>query len=173
MDATFRTATGDDLTAICDVQIASWRRAYHGLLPNDFLCDPVARVLADRWSALPGAAWLVDTAWISDRLAGFISVDRARAGGAYVDNLHVAHWAQGNGLGRMLMGRAALDVARKGGSAMWLTVMRDNHPTRAFYARLGGIEGAEQTEMLYGHSVRTFPVRWEDLSELAGFAIPA
>jgi len=162
----YRPVGAADLPAIRDLQIDSWRRTYRGMLPDRFLKDEVEGALGARWAAMPGAAWVVESVWNGSRLAGFIAVDTEVAGGAYVDNLHVADWAQGQGLGRALMVRAAQAVAARGIGAMWLTVMRDNPGSRAFYRRIGGIEGPEQTQDLCGQLVHCLPVRWNDLSEL-------
>ena len=99
-----------------------------------------------------------------------VSVDRARDGGAYVDNLHVRTEAQGHGVGRRLMAAAARDVLDHGGETLWLTVIRENTQTRAFYRRIGGEEVAELEERLYGEAVATLKVRWVDLGALAALA---
>ncbi len=169
MELELRPAQSGDLPAIRDLQIASWQRAYRGMLRDDFLDRQVPAVLADRWAALPGPDWLVICAW-GQGLEGFVSVDRARDGGAFVDNLHVRTEAQGQGVGRGLMAAAARDVLDHGGGALWLTVIRENAPTRAFYSRIGGEEVAELEERLYGEAVATLKVRWVDLGALAALA---
>ena len=162
-----RPATDADLVAVRELQIASWRRAYRGILPDAFLGAPVAKVLADRWAALPGPHWIVETAWDGGRLAGFVSVDRSHDGGAYVDNLHVAAAAQGRGAGRALMASAAATLSAEGHAALWLTVIRENRAARQFYRRLGGVEGAERAETLFGQPIVSLPVTWTDLDRLA------
>ncbi len=171
MTLELRPAQSGDLPAIRDLQIASWQRAYRGMLGDDFLDSRVPAVLADRWAVLPGPEWLVLCAWGPDGLLGFVSVDRARAGGAYVDNLHVRAVAQGQGIGRRLMAAAARDVLDHGGETLWLTVIRENAPTRAFYRRIGGEEGADQDDCLYGEAIVSLPVRWGDLESLAALTL--
>ncbi|MDJ0825477.1 MAG: GNAT family N-acetyltransferase [Rhodobacter sp.] len=163
-----RPATKADLPAIRDLQIASWRRTYRGILSDSFLGDPLAEVLTQRWSASPGRNWLIDTAWDADALTGFVAIDRAHDGGPYIDNLHVAAKAQGRGLGRALMAHAAATLAAEDHRTLWLTVIRENTATRAFYRRQGGAEGPEQAERIYGQPVVSLPVRWSDLPALAG-----
>ncbi|MDJ0629037.1 MAG: N-acetyltransferase [Rhodobacter sp.] len=165
-----RPATQADLPAIRDLQIASWRRTYHGILPDTFLGAPVAEVLSRRWSEWPGPDWLIETAWDGAALVGFVAIDRAHAGGAYVDNLHVSAARQGRGIGRRLMSRAAHILARDGHATLWLTVIRENAATRAFYRRLGGTEGPDRHEELYGQPVTTRVIRWSDLPGLACLA---
>lgn len=165
-----RPATPEDLAAIRDLQIDSWRRAYAGILPDAFLGREVETILGDRWQALPGPHWIVDTMWDGGALAGFVTVDRLKGPGAYVDNLHVVAAAQGRGVGRILMARAARQLAGETVPRLWLTVIRENEKARSFYRGIGGAEGPEQAETLYGQPIVTLPVEWADLPALADLA---
>lgn len=165
MPPKLRIATAQDLEAICKLQCASWRHAYRGMVPERFLTQDLDAVLGARWAALPGPGWTVLTAWASTRLVGFVAVDPARGGGAYVDNLHVAPDAHRQGVGRALMAQAAMHHVAA--PKLWLTVIEANSPARGFYRRMGGIEGPAMTESLYGHTVVTRPVIWTDLAALA------
>jgi ribosomal protein S18 acetylase RimI-like enzyme len=164
-----RAARAQDLEAICALHVASWRRAYRGMVSDAFLGDPVVAGLGARWAVLPGADWIVDCIWQGEDLLGFISVDRAHQGGPYVDNLHVAHRVQGQGIGRVLMAGTAAQLLAEGYDTLWLTVIRENHPTRAFYRRIGGVEGPDYPERLFGEPIHALPVHWHDLSVLARF----
>ena len=159
---TLRPAIEADLPTIRDLQIASWRRAYRGMLSDAFLDGPMAEILAGRWGKLLGPGWRVETAWRGDRLAGFVSVDVAREGGAYVDNLHVADWAEGQGVARALMAKAAEHALEGGVSTLWLTVIRENQTARGVYRRLGGQEGEPKPDRLYGEPIVAIPVVWSD-----------
>ncbi len=165
-----RDATGADVAQIRDLQIASWRDAYRGLLPTAFLEGEVETVLGARWAALPDRGWDVLVVYEGARLAGFASVDLDRGQGAYVDNLHVADWARGRGVGRTLMAEAARRLLVLGVPMLWLTVMRENHAARAFYARIGGQERPGKEHLLYGNPVFSLPVEWPDLPRLAALA---
>jgi len=165
-----RPARESDLSAIRDLQIASWRRSYAGILPETFLQRDMVDVLSHRWSRLPGAHWIILTGLQGDDLQGFVTVDRTHAGGPYVDNLHVAQSAQGRGVGRALMAKVAQQLQGEGHQSLWLTVIVENDRARAFYRKIKGIEGAVQQELLYEHPVTTHPVHWKNLSGLAAFA---
>ncbi len=173
MTIRLRPARPEDLPAIRDLQIASWRHAYAGLLPESFLETEVLDVLGERWARMPEPHWFVDTAWIGGALAGFVSVDRNRGPGAYVDNLHVARASQGHGAGRQLMAGAARRLEAEGAGRLWLTVIRENEGARAFYRRIGGQEGALDETLLYGQPVSILPVEWTDLARLGGLTQPA
>lgn len=60
--------------------------------------------------------------------------------GALVDNLHVAHSHQRQGIGGRLLGLAAAAVAeRRPASPMYLWVLEQNLDAQAFYEHLGGV----------------------------------
>ena len=162
-----RPATEADLAAICALQVSTWRETYRGLLPESFLTDEVERVLGANWASLPGADWIVLTAWKGRDLAGFIAVERSHDGGPYVDNLHVSAAARGQGVARALMAEAAGLLVAEGYDRLHLTVMDGNDRARAAYARLGGVEAPAIVDDLYGIAVRAYPVWWRDLSRLA------
>lgn len=162
-----RPATASDLLAICDLQIDSWRSTYRGFVTDQFLDVDVENILGAHWAEMPGQRWLVETVWVDNQLGGFIAVESELSCDAYVDNLHVADWAQGQGLGRKLMARAAKAISAQGNVGLWLTVIADNYGSRAFYRRIGGNEGAEMTQDMFGQPVRCLPVRWNNLSKLA------
>ena len=165
-----RPATPADLPAIRDLQIASWQTAYRGILTDAFLEVEVPKVLAQRWAEWPGPDWRVRTVWQGADLQGFVSLDLARNGGAYVDNLHVLPTLKGHGIGRRLMAAAASDTLAEGPGAMWLTVMEENTGARTFYRRIGGQERSVQVDLLFGQPVNAIPVQWEGaaLEALAG-----
>ncbi|MEL7117171.1 MAG: GNAT family N-acetyltransferase [Pseudomonadota bacterium] len=150
------------------LQTQSWQAAYRGMLPDTFLDAEVPGLLRERWSYWPGGDWRVETVWSAQFLLGFVSVDLAHAGGAYVDNLHVAPAAQGQGIGRVLMQNAAAHALPVG--VLWLTVIDKNAGARAFYTGLGGLEGPAATELLYGQEVTTHKMIWTEatLAALAG-----
>lgn len=86
------------------------------------------------------AALQDDGLWVAidsdDRPLGFVAVTR-HGDESFIAQLSVAFDAQGQGLGRELMG-AAIDAARQRGShAVTLTTFRDIRWNAPFYARLG------------------------------------
>lgn len=167
MAVTLSPARPDDLEPIRDLQIASWQDAYRGLLPDGFLDADVPRILGTRWAKYPGPGWIVTCAREDGRLLGFVTVDRGKGPGAYVDNLHVARAGRGRGIGRRLMADVAAQLAPAGVGRLWLTVIRENSAARGFYRAIGGVEGPQGREELYGQPVVTLPVEWRDLDRLA------
>lgn len=166
---TLAPATEADLPEIARLHIGSWQDAYRGILDDAFLDDEVPVVLSRRWAALPVGEWIVTTARGPAGLLGFIATDCLKPGGrgAYVDNLHAAPQARRLGVGRRLMADTARQLVARGETRMWLTVLADNHPSRAFYRAMGGQEHAVWRESLFGAPVQSVPVEWHDLAALA------
>ncbi|KMW56406.1 hypothetical protein AIOL_001360 [Candidatus Rhodobacter oscarellae] len=129
-------------------------------MSDAFLDVDVPQRLTANWAAMPGASWRVICGWGGARLLGFVALNLAAEGGAYVENLHVAPDQKGQGVGHGLMRRAAMVVSGAGIERLWLTVLADNHGARGFYGRIGGIEGAEKPQVMYGQAVRDLPVEW-------------
>lgn len=145
-----RALTLDDLPTIASLHATSWRRAYRGILGDDYLDgDLVAErtaVWREKLADGVGLGWIVR---VDGAPAGFVFV-RPHADaqwGTLVDNLHVLPTYQGHGLGKRLLHEVAtwcMQYAPDAGVYLW--VFTDNTPARGFYARVGGaeVEAVEQ-----------------------------
>lgn len=154
-----RDAREADRDAIAALQTASWRDVYAGALPPAFLRDGLAAGMAEKWRGRafgPPLLVLVEEAG-DGALAGFVCclTDRDPP---YVDNLHVDPGLRSRGTGSRLMGACFARLRGLGHDACALTVWDRNARARAFYARLGGTEGAARPADLMGHPVREVPV---------------
>lgn len=150
----------DDVEAVAELHIASWRAAYRGVVPDRVLDgDEFADGRRHRWRHRfdephgPGRATLVA---VTDRgVVGFADIgpERPQAGGVergwgevYAFYLHPAAWGTG-AAGPLMAG--AVDHLRASGyadAALW--VFRDNPRARAFYARAGWAHVPERGEHL-------------------------
>lgn len=157
----------DDYPALRDLQIASWQNSYKGLMTAEFLQIEMPGRLAERWSNDLGDNWRVFGAWDSTELVGFITVDMTHDGGPYVDNLHVAKSAWGQGIATQLMAKAAEVVLQEGESSLWLTVVTTNDRAVRFYQHIGGERGEDRTEYPMGQSVEACPMRWPNSGALS------
>src|SRR5712671_4158526 len=76
-----RPATKDDAAEIARVHVATWRSAYRGLLPDDFLASLSEAHYTDRWRRVIGdgsnRVFVVEG---PDGVDGFASGGRERAG---------------------------------------------------------------------------------------------
>ncbi|PRX38192.1 Ribosomal protein S18 acetylase RimI [Meinhardsimonia xiamenensis] len=172
-DLVLRSARPQDLTAIARLQAASWRDAYAGLLPAEFLGPSLDERLGAHWARLPGAGWRVELAELGGEIAGFAAA-RLEAEGpehSYLDNLHVAPALRRGGVGRILLRHVAARLLESGQRSMHLTVLEGNARARAFYAAMGGREGPLTTDEMHGLTVPVHRVDWDDLADLAGVGI--
>jgi ribosomal protein S18 acetylase RimI-like enzyme len=144
---TIRTATADDADELTRVHIATWRSAYTGIMPDDFLAALDARA----WSAqrrarlaAPGPyTTLVST--VDSGITGFTAFGPYRMDGPENLDLSVGEILaiyvhpdhQGAGLGRTLMDAAVARMAAAGVAEIRLWVLEENWPSRRFYERYG------------------------------------
>lgn len=161
-------ATEEDYPHIAALHARSWQVHYGAELPEERLHGDIQDSLLEKWLAYtPQAGKLLLTARAAtgdEALLGFCAV--LPKPDPYVDNLHVSPAAQRQGVGRALLAETASRLLVAGETYLSLTVLKSNARARAFYVALGGVEGAEMTEMLYGVEVRTIPVAWTDVSAL-------
>jgi ribosomal protein S18 acetylase RimI-like enzyme len=151
---TIRPATVDDVAEVAAVQVASWRSAYAGLLPADFLAGLDVTARAEQWRQnLTTAEGTVLLAQQSGRIVGFVAVgpaeDDPTVGTLYAIYVDPSHW--GDGVGHALHD-AGLQILRDlGCGSVRLWVLRGNDRATAFYVRHGWTrDGRERVEDYLG-----------------------
>ena len=166
-----------DAEELAQVHVRSWRQTYAGLLPDLYLARLSEPLHARRWRkrllrATPGEVDL--TAADRDGLVGYISGGPLRGGPAdeaEVTTLYVLRSAQGQGLGRRLLGAAARAMMDGGLKRLSLTVLRGNDQAVAFYDAMGGIAGPAQVRRGPGGGlVSEIPFLWPEIAALAALA---
>jgi ribosomal protein S18 acetylase RimI-like enzyme len=166
-----RPAELDDAAEIARVHVATWRSAYRGLLPDDFLASLSEAHYAERWKRVIGdgmsRVFVVDEA---GTVAGFASGGRERAGevgyAGELYALYVLEEAQRRGHGRELVRAVAgaLRDLRLPDMIVW--VLRDNSPARAFYERLGGTYVRAQPITIGAATLEEVSYGWRGLDEI-------
>lgn len=171
MQWTVRRATLDDVPELARVNIAAWRSAYRGIVPDEFLdcMDSARRELGwSRWLAQPEPdAVFVATNGRSDRVAAYASVCAVREredahpslptgelAAIYADP---AVWRRGAG---QAVHEAAIDALRRFGfrhAVLW--VLEDNAAAQAFYRRHGWTSDGVREEFEVGGQ-RPWEVRY-------------
>lgn len=134
-----------DLTTIATLHAASWRRAYRGILGDDYLDGDLVAERTEVWREKlsgtdAGLGWIVR---VDNEPVGFVFVkpNADAKWGTLVDNLHVLVDKQGLGLGKRLLNQVgSWCAANAPGSGVYLWVFTDNTPARGFYKRVGGAE---------------------------------
>jgi RimJ/RimL family protein N-acetyltransferase len=145
VDLSIRPATVDDAARLAVVHVASWRRAYRGLLPDDLLDGLSAAARERRWTsalAAPHARGAVLVVERDGQLLGFASVGLERSGEPadtdgelYAIYLDPDHWRHGVGTA---LHDAALDrLGELGFRTASLWVLVGNERAMAFYRRNG------------------------------------
>jgi ribosomal protein S18 acetylase RimI-like enzyme len=177
-----RRARLDDATAIANLHAESWRRAYRGILRDEYLDAPVFDEREALWKnrlSLPGDAehQLVLLIERANELVAFICVmlDADPEWGALVDNLHVSAAWSGQRLGSKLMASAAAWVtAHRPHTRLHLWVYEANVAARRFYDRLGGEVVDHHTELAPdGTRIDAVRYGWRTLAGLAAGAVYA
>lgn len=142
-----RDATPADAPALAAVQVASWRTAYRGLMPDEVLAGlsvpELERVWSGRFTGRPPRTSVV-VATVGRRLVGFASsgpplvpTDRAdpAVGDLYALYLDPDHW--GRGIGTLLHAAALDRLGAHGFTRAGLWVLDGNQRALRFYQRTG------------------------------------
>jgi GNAT superfamily N-acetyltransferase len=169
----FRDATLADAPRIAALHAASWGRAYRGMLSDEYL-DTVlesdrARVWIERLTT-PKPKQRVVLAEITDQLAGFACAFGAEDPdlGTLLDNLHVRHDFQQQGVGaRLMMQIASWCQTEFVGEGLFLWVLEPNLKARRFYEHLGAIKAGEEVwQSPDGGKIPSLCYAWRDLAPL-------
>jgi ribosomal protein S18 acetylase RimI-like enzyme len=166
-----RPAELDDAAEIARVHVATWRSAYRGLMPDDFLASLSEAHYAERWQRVIGdgsnRVFVVED---HDRVAGFASGGRERAGetgfAGELYALYVLDEAQRHGHGRELVRAVAGALRDLHLPDMIVWVLRDNSPARAFYERLGGTYVRKQPITIGTTTLEEVSYGWRSLDAI-------
>lgn len=144
-----RAALPDDARPIAVVHVATWRDAYAGLLPDEFLAGLDVGEWAGRWRgwlAAPDDGVFALVFEADGRIRGFVSggPSRDEFPGGEVYAIYVDPACQGRGAGRRLLAAATRLLTDAGFTGASLWVLSGNHPSRGFYESQGWrCEGTE------------------------------
>ena len=150
-----RPATDDDIQAIAEISVRSWRVTYAGLIPQTVLDSLSVERRADGWRRALTTATDLHVVDHDGRVAGFVASGSVRPGGTaegpsiidepspisgdagelyaiYVDPEHVRR-----GIGTQLIQHAERDLAAQGRAEAVLWVLEANEPARRFYEKAG------------------------------------
>ena len=158
-----RDAVIDDADALATAHIDSWRGAYRGLVPDEYLdAEAFATTRRDGWRAW---TWQSDlggrlfVATIHERVVGFghagpempgadgiasaVTETATRRGEIYGFYLHPSAW--GSGAAGALMSRCEEFFRDEGFATAILWAPRDNPRARAFYEKAGWHANGEES----------------------------
>jgi GNAT superfamily N-acetyltransferase len=157
MQIRVRQATPEAAAALATAEIASWRAAYQGLMPNTLLSGLSHKEKTERWRqnlwkhGASGRKRVLVA--VSDTVTiGFVRVGcdlkDCDIGLVYLLYVLPKHWR--HGVGTALMGAGMDELRDMGVREAILWVLRDNQRARAFYERLGWLSDGRTTTENYG-----------------------
>ena len=166
----YRVAGNGEAGDIASLHADSWRSAYRGLLPDEYLDHDVgeerARVWANRFREREGTLTIV--AERQGVLVGFAHtvLDEDPDWGSLIDNLHVSPNAKRGGIGRGLLHETATQLRVPSPGRIHLWVLEANAPARAFYTAIGGTESGAGSTDDGGADLPTLRFAWETMDDL-------
>jgi GNAT superfamily N-acetyltransferase len=157
-----RAAIPADARAIARVHVASWREAYRGLLPDDYLAGLSVEQLTEEWTGIladPSPGHVV-VAHLGSRIVGFAHAGPRRdddvpppAGELYTIYLVPDVW--GGGHGRSLLDGALDRLLGDGYHSVTLWMLSTNDRARRFYLRQGWSQVAGERTQEFGGQLVT------------------
>jgi ribosomal protein S18 acetylase RimI-like enzyme len=163
-----RDATANDAEALARVHVLTWRSAYRGKVPQEYLdqMDPAQR--RESWRRMlrdPGPAATLVAEHDSQGIVGFIRVSPSRDVDTdskltgEVQALYVLPEYWGEGVGQLLMAAGLRRLAESGYRETTLWVLATNDRARRFYEANGWWpDGTTKTDDSRGFSL--FEVRY-------------
>ena len=166
-----RPAEVDDAAAIAGIHVDTWRTAYRGMLPDDFLDSLDEAGYEDRWRrTISESSNKVFVAEGARGVIGFASGGRERAGedgyGGELYAIYVLREAQGRGHGRRLVQAVVGGLRELGLTDMIVWVLRDNAAARKFYQRLGGVYVRAQPITIGSALLQEVSYGWKRLDDV-------
>lgn len=158
----------------------TWRAAYAGIVPDDYLANlsygESERLWLDVIDAREGCVFVAE----GDRgIYGFASGRPRRRFSkgleeyrGVLETVYVLPAGQGTGVGRDLMEAVARYFLDHAVTSMILWVFEENHAARGFYEALGGVPVAGDGFEIGGAWVREMAYGWRDLGVLLRRAGP-
>ena len=168
-----RKATIDDASAIATVHVAAWREAYPGIVPDEFLRNLSVQRRTAQWvNTLSANNNMYHHAFVAEmdgQIVGFSNYGEPQLKGTEFDGelfaIYILRAAHKQGVGRRLVNAAANGLRELGRSSMMVWVLKDNHPARGFYERLGGVYLYEKPIEIGGAQLMEVAYGWRDLNQ--------
>ncbi len=170
---TVRAARISDAVGIARVHVETWRAAYPGIVPEDYLVRMTESRQTALWEASIDSARGADAVLVAEDtdgagIVGFGNCGRARHGDALggamgeVFTLYVANDWQGRGVGRALLGGLFGRLQKRGLNQAMVWVLSAN-PARFFYEAMGGKRQVERREPFSGTILDETGYVWTNL----------
>jgi GNAT superfamily N-acetyltransferase len=172
---TIRRAKTSDAPGIGAVHVSTWRSAYPGVLPDDFLAKLSVARQAGHYDRAIRIGVGVHVAAISGPEAagappilGFSTARRCRGNGlaeGEVETLYVLDDWKDCGIGTRLLRASAQHLVALGCRSAFAWVLRDN-PAGYFYQHLGGKRIATSMTQVGGEKIPQTAYAWDPIESL-------
>ncbi len=170
-----REAKQEDALGMAKVRVDTWRAAYKGIVPDDFLDSLSSEEIAERWKRTfwedrnPKIATLVaensQGEMIGIAMCGpETSGDFNYRGEVYL--LYVLPQYQNQGVGRALVGACVQYLMQRLNLHTMLIWVLAENPYRKFYESIGGKAVREKTQEIGGKLLPEVGYGWEEISTL-------
>ncbi len=167
-----RRAVISDAKAIAEVQVASWKAAYRGMMPDSLLDNLHAETRAKRWeSILADNASRIFVFELDGHIVGFAGIDAStdedvdKRNVGEIRAIYLAPNAWRKGYGRQLVDTAIEALRSQGFGNVTLWVLHNNERAIKFYESLGfQPDGATKID-LRENNVQLHEVRYRRVLE--------
>jgi ribosomal protein S18 acetylase RimI-like enzyme len=170
---TYRPIVAPDATTIARIHATSWRSAYRGILPDEYLDGDIDADRLTHWRRRLSAPTQRDVGVLALQAGapvgfGFAVRDDDEFWGSMLDNLHVLPEHKGHGFGRGLMRELVAQLAEAGTTAgLYLWVYEANAGACRFYERLSAVRlHAEVVDTAGGGRARALVYGWPTMEAL-------
>ena len=175
MEIRIREANPIDAGAIARVHVDTWRTAYAGILPAEFLAGLSYAEREQMWKRALTADRPATSMLVAEthgcKIVGFAYGAPEREGNPlYHGELFAIYVLQGHqrsGVGRRLFSAMARHFISQDIDSMLLWVLEDNHPARRFYELMGGEYVEQKTITIGGTDLMEVAYGWNDITEIA------
>lgn len=143
MNIIIRNVTEYDLPDVVDIQIKGWKTAYKGIIDDKFLNSMNKEKQIEKRKADYQNGYFI-VAILDDKIVGFSRYDDKSVSedsdgfDSEIIALYVRHDNKGMGIGSQMLNYVRDDLKTKGKRKMIIWCLKDNHPSRKFYEKMGG-----------------------------------
>lgn len=146
----------DDRMAISKIYEDSWKHAYSGIIPQDFL-DSIPK---GRWAeVIDSKGWNTQIVLEDGRIVGTLSYGKSRFSDleqyGEIYSIYILPEYTGKGIGKALLNSAIKGLSEAGYKDVFLWVLEENELARRFYEKMGFVcDGAYLEDNIGGKDLR-------------------
>lgn len=143
MDIIIRNIKEDDLPDVVDIQINGWKTAYKGIIDDEFLSSMNKEKQIERRKQDYQKGYFI-VALQNNQIVGFSRYDNnavsedSEGFDSEIIALYVKPEIKGMGIGTQMINYIKNDLKQKGNKKMIIWCLKENHPSRHFYEKMGG-----------------------------------